>query len=138
MNLASDLDIAVVLLVHLLSNAANERKEQTEFYFLSFKNARTHALDDDTSALYVIMSLPKALEIIQRLQRNLVSALEVALVQHFDVVSHQGQLDLRPRAVHRGHVFPSLNQHAGKHDVISGFADLNQCVLEDHADRPRD
>lgn len=108
MDLTSDLDIGV-LIVHFLGNSANQTEKEAQLDLVALEYVAADAANQNVTPLDQIVLLPEPLELGQALLGNLVPALEISLVQDFDIVYGEGEVYEGPLAHGRWDLLPPLD-----------------------------
>ena len=75
-----------MLIIHFLRHSANQTEEKPEFDFVSLEYIGADAAEKYSTPLYQIMLLPEAFEVVETVTGDLIASLEVALVEHFDII----------------------------------------------------
>ena len=90
MNVASDLEGCLVIILQLLGHASNQREQHPKFYLSAFENGRAYRVYQDLPSLYLVMPPPKPFEVLQHIDSELIIPLEVLFVENFNVVCVEG------------------------------------------------
>ena len=122
MNVASDLEGCLVIILQLLGHASNQREQHPKFYLSAFENGRAYRVYQDLPSLYLVMPPPKPFEVLQHIDSELIIPLEVLFVENFNVVCVEGKFKNRASAHGWRKILPSLNQHTCHHDIIARLA----------------
>ena len=75
-----------MFIIHFLRHTANQTEEKPELDFVSLEYIGTDAAKKYSTSLYQVVLLPEAFEVVEAVAGDLIASLEVALVEHFDII----------------------------------------------------